>query len=173
MESRVNALEECFKEAEKRLDEVDKKVDAVFQEAEDVKNGGKGGAYAYPFNLPDSPVKKIKSIRSSSSESSQEAHESKLIPKVSQTLKSFHAIKDEYKSLVTEVCTPNACGNFSPLPINESNQPFLQIDELKSAQTAAMTEILGQLEAATGDMDKLKHILGEHAAKTEKLEWSV
>ena len=50
---------------------------------------------------------KIKSIRSSSSESSQEAHESKLIPKVSQTLKSFHAIKDEYKSLVTEVCTPN------------------------------------------------------------------
>ena len=48
MESRVNALEECFKEAEKRLDEVDKKVDAVFQEAEDVKNGGKGGAYAYP-----------------------------------------------------------------------------------------------------------------------------
>ena len=46
MESRVNALEECFKEAEKRLDEVDKKVDAVFQEAEDVKNGGKGGAYA-------------------------------------------------------------------------------------------------------------------------------
>lgn len=121
MESRVNALEECFKEAEKRLDEVDKKVDAVFQEAEDVKNGGKG-------------------------ESSQEAHESKLIPKVSQTLKSFHAIKDEYKSLVTE------------------------IDELKSAQTAAMTEILGQLEAATGDIDKLKHILGEHAAKTEKPE---
>ena len=36
-----------------------------------------------------------------------------------------------------------------------------------------MTEILGQLEAATGDMDKLKHILGEHAAKTEKPEWSV
>ena len=104
MESRVNALEECFKEAEKRLDEVDKKVDAVFQEAEDVKNGGKGGAYAYPFNLPDSSVNKIKSIRSSSSESSLEAHESKLIPKVSQTLKSFHAIKDEYKSLVTEVC---------------------------------------------------------------------
>ena len=65
MESRVNALEECFKEAEKRLDEVDKKVDAVFQEAEDVKNGGKGGAYAYPFNLPDSPVNKIKLIRSS------------------------------------------------------------------------------------------------------------
>ena len=57
--------------------------------------------------------------------------------------------------------------------VNESNQPFLQIDELKSAQTAAMTEILGQLEAATGDMDKLKHILGEHAAKTEKPEWSV
>ena len=106
MESRVNALEECFKEAEKRLDEVDKKVDAVFQEAEDVKNGGKGGAYAYPFYLPCSSVK-IKSIRSSSSESSREAHESKLIPKVSQTLKSFHAIKDEYKSLVTEVCTPN------------------------------------------------------------------
>ena len=68
---------------------------------------------------------------------------------------------------------PNASGNFSPLPINESNQPFLQIDELKSAQTAAMTEILGQLEAATGDMDKLKHILGEHAAKPEKPEWSV
>ena len=66
MESRVNDLEECFKEAEKRLDEVDKKVDAVFQEAEDVKNGGKGGAYAYPypFNLPDSSVK-IKLIRSS------------------------------------------------------------------------------------------------------------
>ena len=63
MESRVNALEECFKEAEKRLNEVDKKVDAVFQEAEDVKNGGKGGAYAYPFNIPDSSVKKIKSIR--------------------------------------------------------------------------------------------------------------
>ena len=108
MESRVNDLEECFKEAEKRLDEVDKKVDAVFQEAEDVKNGCKGGAYAYPFNLPDSSVK-IKSIRSSSSESSQEAHESKLIPKVSQTLKSFHAIKDEYKSLVTEVCTYTEC----------------------------------------------------------------
>ena len=74
---------------------------------------------------------------------------------------------------MTEVCTPNACENFSLLPINESNQPFLQIDELKSAQTAAMTEILGQLEAATGDIDKLKHILGEHAAKTEKPEWSV
>ena len=33
-----------------------------------------------------------------------------------------------------------------------------------------MTEILGQLESATGDMDKLKHILGEDAAKTEKPE---
>ena len=47
---------------------------------------------------------------------------------------------------------------------------FFQIEELKSAQTAAMTEILGQLESATGDMDKLKHILGEDAAKTEKPE---
>ena len=33
-----------------------------------------------------------------------------------------------------------------------------------------MTEILSQLESATGDMDKLKNILGEDAAKTEKPE---
>ena len=50
------------------------------------------------------------------------------------------------------------------------NLQFFQIEELKTAQTAAMTEILGQLESATGDMDKLKHILGEDAAKTEKPE---
>ena len=43
MESSVNALEECFKETEKRLDAVDKKVDAAFQEADDIKNEGKGG----------------------------------------------------------------------------------------------------------------------------------
>jgi len=121
MESSVNALEECFKETERRLDAVDNKVDAAFQEAEDIKKEGKGG-------------------------SSQEEHESKLAPKVSQTLKSFHAIKDEYKSLVNE------------------------IEELKSAQTVAMTEILSQLESATVDMDKLKNILGEDAAKTDKPE---
>jgi len=121
MESRVNALEDCFKETEKRLDAVDKKVDTAFQEAEVIKTEGEG-------------------------ESSQEERESELAPKISQTLKSFHAIKDEYKSLVNE------------------------IEELKTAQTAAMTEILGQLESATGDMDKLKHILGEDAAKTEKPE---
>ena len=45
MESSVNALEECFKETEKRLDAVDKKVDAAFQEADDIKNEGKGGMY--------------------------------------------------------------------------------------------------------------------------------
>ena len=43
MESSVNALEECFKETERRLDAVDKKVDAAFQEAEDIKKEGKGG----------------------------------------------------------------------------------------------------------------------------------
>ena len=47
MESSVNALEECFKETEKRLDAVDKKVDAAFQEAENIKNEGKGGMYVY------------------------------------------------------------------------------------------------------------------------------
>ena len=46
MESSVNALEECFKETEKRLDAVDKKVDAAFQEAENIKNEGKGGMYS-------------------------------------------------------------------------------------------------------------------------------
>ena len=47
---------------------------------------------------------------------------------------------------------------------------YLQIEGLKSAQTAAITEILSQLESATGDMDKLKHILGEDAAKSVKPE---
>ena len=45
---------------------------------------------------------------------------------------------------------------------------LLQVEDLKSAQMTAMTEILGALEAATGDVDKLKHILGEDAAKTKK-----
>ena len=49
MESRVNALEDCFKETEKRLDAVDKKVDAAFQEAEDIKNEGKGGTCSFKF----------------------------------------------------------------------------------------------------------------------------
>ena len=47
---------------------------------------------------------------------------------------------------------------------------LLQIEDLKAAQMTAMTEILGALEAATGDVDKLKHILGEDAAKTKKPE---
>ena len=42
MESRVNALEDCFKETEKRLDAVDKKVDTAFQEAEVIKTEGEG-----------------------------------------------------------------------------------------------------------------------------------
>ena len=56
------------------------------------------------------------------------------------------------------------------VPLNINRGLFFQIEELKSAQTVAMTEILSQLESATGDMDKLKNILGEDAAKTEKPE---
>ena len=112
---------------------------------------------------------KVHGKRQFTSESSQEERESELAPKISQTLKSFHAIKDEYKSLVNEVWEWKVESPLFPGFLN-INLQFFQIEELKTAQTAAMTEILGQLESATGDMDKLKHILGEDAAKTEKPE---